>query len=248
MKITVNSDRGDLQIKWSLVEELKRSAFAQLGKFMTYDSLTDLTHEQFEIAYSDNLKYRFNHLNEIINFGSLPRFARILNVGSGVGSFDLLLHQYLNRESSHYLLDRDEFSKIGRYYENELEGHGFYNSWTPLKDAIQSTELNNDMFSVLSPDDVWPGKLDMVISSYSWYWHYPSDLYLARLLNSLKKGGLLVLDVLTANNENNIEYISRHLGSNPLIVKPYFMHPSSKVQNQYKVSGDSHGACCLWRY
>ena len=156
---------------------------------------------------------------------------KIIDVGSGLATTDILLSQYLPAVDF-YLVDKNTFElpKISNYFSNSLDEenyHGFYNSFDLVKDTLEYSGVNEEKINFLSPDDQWPEDVDIIFSTYSWMWHYHKDIYWSRLLKSLKIGGYLMISTTLRDGETTVEDISMDLGSYPLSSDKLQLHHSS---------------------
>lgn len=174
---------------------------------------------------------------------------RIIDVGSGVGLFDLTLSQ-CNANTEFYLVDKSivNIEKNIKYYSRE-NNHGFYNSWPVIFDIIKNSNLNIKKFKFLSPDNQWPKDVDLIVSLNSWCWHYPKEVYWNKMIDSLKIGGYLILDVLDLNDRNMVSEISEEMSSNPTVTLRTVANPlSHPFLNELTISDDnSFGGCYCWQ-
>jgi SAM-dependent methyltransferase len=149
----------------------------------------------------------------------------IIDVGSGLSKSNLLMSQ-LRPDIDFYLLDKtvdiltvENVKKSkNNYFSKSLDDdcyHGFYNSFDITKDIIKNSPVNIEKIHFLDTLDEWPGLVDVVVSVFSWMWHYHKDIYWSRLLKSLKIGGHLAVTITLRNGERTIEEISNDLGSYP---------------------------------
>lgn len=202
--LTVDSNQGPLKVNWSNVDNLAWYATLQSGLFggAGRHISKQLFFEQFQ-RWATN---QWNHMYDIA-FYDLKDNATIIDVGSGIAVTDLLTSQYFPN-SNFYLIDKvaDEF-KEGIYFS---ENYPFYNSWGPVHDAIRSTNIDPSRFTMQDPDADWP-ESDLIISTFSWCFHYPKSTYWKKAMQSLKKGGKLVLDVRLIDGTDVIKEISEEL-------------------------------------
>lgn len=174
----------------------------------------------------------------------------VLDVGSGVGLFDIILSK-INTNCKFYLLDKSLISPLGihRQYFSYENNHGFYNNWSVVNDIIETSNANLQQFDFLSPESVWPENLDLVISMNSWCWHYPKDVYWDKLLASLKIGGYLILDVLNLKDRDMAGEITEELKSVPIAVPRTL--PTDKTHSnidEFTINGNNiYGYCYCWK-
>jgi len=224
-------------INWKNYEELSRIVKFQTGP-QHWQGVN--TPELFLTRLESVANWNWNRTSKYIDVHNLKR---VIDVGSGIGIFDLTLHN-LNKDIEFYLVDKStvEIPKQATYYSNK---HYFYNSWDVVNDSINSSNIDKNKFNLLSPDDNWPSEVDLVISMHSWCWHYSKDYYWDRLLKSLRIGGTLILDVLNLKDKNIVEEISDALGSTPLYDLRYApeTHP---FKNEFTFVNGSHGGLYSW--
>jgi SAM-dependent methyltransferase len=206
--LTVNSDRGPLVVKWQDADTLARWSNIQAGLYLQEKNTLQTFYEHFPRWYQMFWDARARQ-----GLFDLADDAVILDIGSGLAVVDLLLASYLPK-SKFYLLDKEGFEFYpGVYYD---DNYPEYNSWKPVYDAIHSTGFDPSRFTVMSPNDQFPEKVDCVTSYLSWCWHYPKETYFDRAYNSLKVGGKLILDVRTLPNKDVVGEITEKMKSTPV--------------------------------
>lgn len=212
------TDRGTLEISWSDLENLYNFASVQNGGY-GQGKIVDpagLFKKYFSVWNTRLWNTRKN-----MSVFDLPNNSKIMDIGCGLAITDLLLYSYIP-ESKIYLLDKEEPFDFNNYnYFDETYGtkHPFYHSWKPIEDAITTSNFDRSRFTLLEPDDSFPEDLDLVMSFFSWCWHYPKEMYWDRVLKSLKKGGKLYLDVKDLPDKNVMDEISEELKSNPITIR-----------------------------
>ncbi len=213
---------------------------------MTGRSVNEFSIDEFCNVYRDVIPGRLKFFEPV--FSQLPQNANVLNVGCGVGTVELILAQVYNWKF--YMVDKSSVSimqqKELKYYGADGNEHGFYNSWNVLKDGIKSTGLDKSRFVMLEPEDDWPVQMDLIMSSYSWLWHYPLDVYWDRFVKSLKPGGKVMLDILNnENSEKELALLNSAIGREP-VVRPYGVSESSRFKEQHLIKNGSHGSNYYW--
>lgn len=206
-KLKIDSDRGDLIIKWNDANNLALWSNIQAGLYLQDINSLQTFYEHFPKWYQMFWNSRFKQ-----GLFDLEENSKILDIGCGVAVIDLLLAQYIP-QSKFYLLDKEGFSfKKGIYYDNDYPE---YNSWEPVRDAIDATGLDPNRFDFISPSDPWPEQVDVITSYLSYCWHYPKEIYWDRVMSSLRIGGKLILDVRSLADRNVIDEISKDMNSEP---------------------------------
>jgi SAM-dependent methyltransferase len=208
-ELVVNSDRGPLTVKWSDANELASWSNMQAGLYLQSSNSLQTFYEFFPKWYQMFWDARFKQ-----GLFNIPDNSKILDIGCGVAVIDLLLAQYLP-ESQFYLLDKEGFNFYpGVYYDSNYPE---YHNWGPVIDAIKTTNLDRQRFNILNPTEEWPNDLDVITSYLSYCWHYPKDIYWDKIINSLKIGGKLILDIRTLADRDIIGEITEDMKSEPVI-------------------------------
>jgi len=172
---------------------------------------------------------------------------RVIDIGSGIGLFDITLHA-LNTDIECFLVDKSKVDNLSgyNYYSIDSSKYPFYNSWEVVTDCLTSSNIDKSKFHFISPDDLWPLDVDLIISMHSWCWNYPKELYWDKMLNSLKIGGVLILDVFNIKNRDIIGEISETLGSLPLHDFKYYPPDNHPYINEFTLINKSNGGCYYW--
>lgn len=208
--MTVETKKGPLTLSWEYAGELAFFTMFQIGS-------GNHGPPRMQTLYDHHQELRqieWNNFEEIIDFDYLIHTANILDIGSGVGINDLLLSMYLPN-ATFTLADKNEWSQLGTKTRDYMNGYNeeyiFYNNWNVFEDAVKTTGLNRERFTLIDPSDEW-GEYDMILSTWSYAWHYPLDTYWDKTLKALKPGGYLILDVA---REEDVKKITETLGVLP---------------------------------
>lgn len=205
--LKIETDRGPLSLQWSDANNLALWANLQAGIYLQRTNSLQTFYEYF--PRWNQMFWDSKHKQGLFN---VQDDAVIMDIGCGVSVIDLLLSQYLPK-SRFYLLDRDGFDfKGGIYYDTNYPK---YHNWGPVVDAIQTSNLDPSRFIMMSPSDPWPEQVDVVTSYFSYCWHYPKETYWEKILNTLRIGGKLILDVRHLADIDVIEEISQDMKSLP---------------------------------
>ena len=175
---------------------------------------------------------------------------KIVSVGSGASTFELMLSKYCI-DSKIFLLDKSEnILGVGERKDSfsETNSQGFYNSWEIVYDAIKTSNLNENSFVFLDPEDDWDNDLDVVISLASWCWHYPFEFYADKLLKSLKIGGTLILEIQNTPDFRDVpKLISELLGSDPVYQERYPHTPNFQLRKNVDLKNEEGGLYVWFR-
>lgn len=142
-------------------------------------------------------------LRMIANFIN-PFSKKILNIGAGIGLFDVLLNKAL-KPKHHSLIEIKE--SIGQI---DIDGtlNNFREKIFPfdlLKQNLSDYQLKN--IKINSPDALYLGeKVDFVISIRSWCFLYPVETYIDYLKKITTKKTLFIADLHRKYNDNFNNY------------------------------------------
>ena len=174
----------------------KRLSRIGLGK--TYE---ETVKEQSKINNLDIEKGYYKKVRESFERikNHIPNHTKsILDIGSGIAGLDIYLWQLLKKNNPQiYLLDKTRSEKK-IWYSFSVKG-AFYNSLLLAKknlilNGIPSNKINlieapaNGVIKNLK-------NIDLIISTISWGYHYPVDLYIDSVFSIMSKNGTLILDV-----------------------------------------------------
>lgn len=217
--ITVNINDVNCTLNWANIPELIKYASLQIHPFSNNEDLFLKEFEKIQLSFASKILNFTNALDK-------AKVKKIISVGSGIATTELLLLQYFNN-SEIFLIDRSEISRPEIHFDGKCppevfrnikdNPRGFFNSWDVTKDAIQCSNLDQSRIHFLDPDDPWPNDVDLIISSYAWCWtSCIKEVYWDRALKSLNIGGGLVLDIYRLLDKDVSVEISDELGSLPL--------------------------------
>jgi len=122
----------------------------------------------------------------------LPSLAApvVVDIGAGVGGIDVFLSEFYGNQASLYLLDKNQVD-----YDitpGLSKQHGFYNSHGAAEALLTENGIKKENINFLSPTDTFP-KANIIISLYSWGFHYPIETYAAKVNGC--KGATLIVDL-----------------------------------------------------
>lgn len=234
-------NNSKLELKWSNTKSLKNYYSIQTSrKLYTDEEMND--DNLFFIKFNEIANTFFHKTISILP--NLENIKNVLDIGSGIAIFDLLMSQYW-KDSKFYLLDKSSFTiKENFEYYSPSNNHGFYNSWDVVTDCIDSSKLDKNQFIFLEPDNELPTELDLVISTFSWMYHYPKDVYWDKVYQGLKKGGYLIVDILN-KDDSPIDEISDIMKSKPIVDYNKYM-PNYSYKNDRILSTGIHSGRYCW--
>lgn len=207
-KLTVETDKGPISVKWSDANNLAKWSNMQAGLYLQAENSLQVFYEYFPRWYQRFWDSRYEQGIFDIEDGST-----IVDIGCGVSVIDLILAQYLPN-SKFYLIDKEGFEfEPGVYYD---ENYPEYNSWEPVRDAIATTGLDSNRFVMQSPEDTFPKDVDVITSYLSWGWHYPKETYWKQVQDNLKIGGTLIMDIRFLEDRDVVKEISEEFKCEPV--------------------------------
>lgn len=235
--VTVNSNKGPLTLHWNEVEALAFYSALQTGLYGGVSK--DLTKQVFFEHFPKWLQTQWDHHYNLA--GDLPAGATVIDVGSGIGTIDLL--QSLHTLDAKFILVDDQVQQFQKeiYYS---EKYPYYNSWAPTVDAINSTGIDATRFKMQGALGRW-AEADLIVSYFSWCFHYPKKTYWLPLLHSLKVGGKLILDVRLIEGRDIIGEISEELKCDPYKDPIPNLIPEW-IDNYPSPDPDIMGYRCMW--
>lgn len=231
--LKIESDKGPLILNWKNKDQLIKFSGIQTRSWNveTFDN-------RFKI-----LQTRHWHQRWGTKIYSLPENGTVIDIGSGIGVSDLLLAKY-RPDLNFNLYDKNEITPSGPFSWVDSTTAGFYyNSWDVTEDAILNSGINRSKFNISDPYVDWP-EADLITSHWSWCHHYPVGTYLDKALNSLKKGGRLMVSVKVRADEDPIKIISDKLSSEPVLQIPYLL--SDAPPQAQIIHPDVWAWDCIW--
>lgn len=186
---------------------LQRTRYLKKNKIISFLEKIDFTSTIYKInvavqcgLYRQNIKQRYidDLYTEFNTFRKeLPAHANsFLDIGSGVAGIDVLICKFYNHSIDVHLLDKNEIENTIYYSFNERTA--FYNSFDIAKEILTSNgvaEKNVYLHDASNPKRAFEYKYDLITSFMSWGFHYPVEMYIDDVKNSLNEGGVLLLDV-----------------------------------------------------
>lgn len=151
-------------------------------------------------AYYDQTKMEYEMLRQF-----LPQNCYgLLDIGAGMAGVSThLLRLYAGRQASTGLaiLEKSGDTEEVSGFVKDFECH------TDTEVAKKFVELNSaprTQVMVVDPNEPLFPWSDLVVSFYSWGWHYSIDVYLPRVLNALPAGGTVIVDVRAGHGQEAV--------------------------------------------
>lgn len=122
----------------------------------------------------------------------------VLDIGCGVAGLDVFLTKhYSPKNIVLYLLDKTKTEKI-IYYMFEEKG-AFYNSLEIAQKLLLENNIKKGNINLIEAtgnnEIIIRNKIDIVISLFSWGFHYPISIYLNTVYELLNDRGCLIIDI-----------------------------------------------------
>ena len=130
---------------------------------------------------------------------------KVLDIGCGLGSINILINRYLPNIEMFHLLDRS-LVEDGKLFGGWGHEGVFYNSLEVAKEFLISNGVSNDKLHILEANeeriiDIEDHSVDLLISLLSWGFHYPLDYYLDEVERVTSDSCLWVLDIRKYSNQ-----------------------------------------------
>lgn len=120
-----------------------------------------------------------------------------MDIGCGLGLINIFIHKKIPNGIM-YLLDKTLLEKDKRLIGyDSVQTFGFYNSLEAAKELLISNNVKEENIHLVTPDNISipDNDLDLVLSRFSWCFHYPYSVYADIVHSKLVSGGRLILDV-----------------------------------------------------
>ncbi|XWV24938.1 hypothetical protein QJ856_gp0843 [Tupanvirus deep ocean] len=167
-------------------------------------------HKKFTTEMLENLIKKQQSEIEIINTFLTKTPKTVLDIGCGLGIYDLALHDFYKTNIKFYLLDKtttpEEEKKV---FYGHREVAAFYNNLDYTEEFLSINGINKENINCITvEDDIEITKnflkqnlsnIDLVISIISWGFHYPIKTYLDTVHDILSDDGLLCLHCRNIN-------------------------------------------------
>ena len=204
--------------------------------------LIPFSEEDFHSELSNTLQRQWDKKTDLGLF-NFNKTINVLDVGSGIGFLDLLLYKYLNNGSKFYLVDESKFTPRSTQFKY---ADSFYNNWSVFEDLVEHSDIARSDFTLLSTTDEWPEKLDMIMSTHSYMFHYPKELYWDKVMKVLNSNKCrLSFDVLNIKDRDVVEEITVETGLNCKIIELDFS-PGLAWKDELHVVNGNYAKSCIW--
>jgi SAM-dependent methyltransferase len=140
---------------------------------------------------------------------TLPKNSKILDIGCGLGMFDVFLSKKYEN-STIYLQDKsDTIDMANRKYNGFNQKYYYYNNLELLTEFISSNSIKN--YKIVDGEELFNvnENFDLIMSLLSCGWHYSLTTYLDYIKNHLTDTGKLIIDVRN-DTEESLLYTTFH--------------------------------------
>ncbi len=130
-----------------------------------------------------------------------PQATHLLDVGCGIAGIDALLYQHYRRDRAlrFSLLDRTQIDSRLRYgFAGRAD---FYNSLEVARELLIANQVSAERIRLIPARDDYTiptQDVDLALSLRAWGFHFPVETYLPAVMNALRPGGWLIIDVRPA--------------------------------------------------
>ncbi len=127
-----------------------------------------------------------------------PQATHILDVGCGIASIDALLYQHYRRDRAlrFSLLDRTQIDSRLRYgFAGRAD---FYNSLEVARELLIANGVSSERIRLILAQEGYAvpvQDVDLALSLRAWGFHFPVETYLPAVMNSMRPGAWLIIDV-----------------------------------------------------
>ena len=121
----------------------------------------------------------------------------LLDIGAGLAGVDILMSRHFDHAVDVHLLDKTAVED--RIYYSFTERGAYYNSQTLTREVLEHNGVPRERIFTHEAEEPYdcfePNHYDVITSFISWGFHYPLETYLAKVTQSLKPDGVLIIDI-----------------------------------------------------
>ncbi|MEO0636041.1 MAG: hypothetical protein AAFY73_05280 [Pseudomonadota bacterium] len=171
---------------------------AELGFGKSYETVLS---EQAATEADDVARRYFAEMEEIFT-AMAPHIpagtASVMDIGCGLAGLDLFAYRHLAANNPQiYLLDRTRLEdKVWYHFK---ANSAFYNSLALARDTLTRNGVpDGSITTIEAPEDgriAVADSVDLIVSTASWGFHYPIDIYLDSVKSILSETGVVIVDV-----------------------------------------------------
>lgn len=139
--------------------------------------------------YLQNMKEDFENIKDYLPSIKNPT---IIDIGAGMAGNEIFINEHYKGQLQLLLVDKDQVD------ENIHFGYASEGSFYSANKLVKTFLEKHKIYPVqLNPEEFFSSdvRADIVISLYSWGFHYPISTYLAKVSEILKPGGVLIIDI-----------------------------------------------------
>lgn len=185
----------------SLIKDTRSGLTKKLSRIGLGKTYEDIVREQSKENNNQISNIYYAEIEKVFNVvkSHIPKNTKsILDIGSGVAGLEVFLWSLLKKNQPKIcLLDKTKIEKKIWY---DFKNHGaFYNSLELAKKNLVSNGVEGSKITLIEAPNNGIIKniknIDLVISTISWGFHYPVDLYIDSVLSLMSKKGILIIDI-----------------------------------------------------
>ena len=183
--LTVNDQ--SISIPWSGIEKyMLLSQYGFFGGLFLEDDIVKVIEKRITIRINDLIP----------TLETLEPNSIILDLGAGNSILDLTICKLFPKKNFQFILVDDGNSypsqKTDQFYGSDYKP---YNNWTFVEKSIELNQFSKENFSFKNLNDFNDTiKVNLAMSNSAWGFHFPIDLYLEKISNSLKPNGFLYVN------------------------------------------------------
>ena len=113
----------------------------------------------------------------------------VLDVGAGLGAFDVVLYRHFGRMNNVSLLDGKVDKPVVRHRAKTFSNEEV------SRDFMTSNGVPREVLHYYSPDEPPIGKYDLILSFASWCFHYEPRVYLDMVMSCCVPDSVVVVDL-----------------------------------------------------
>jgi hypothetical protein len=150
--------------------------------------------KRVKLLYAQEIQTEYQSLRDY-----LPSECNsILDIGCGVAGVDALLYQHYGTPDIHiYLLDKTQINE--RPYHGFSVRPTFYNSLDVAHELLVANGVPAEQVHLVEASNEFQipisSPMDLVLSTFSWGFHYPVSAYRDQVYDLLSEGGRLIMDI-----------------------------------------------------
>lgn len=134
----------------------------------------------------------------------------IIDIGPGIGGYHIFLNEQTGNSANFHFLDKNHVAPVMRYgYLDDTDGYSIFSETERYLAAGGIDPARMHFWNASEPREVknlaaWTGHFDVVMSIFSWCFHYPATLYLDLAATILADDGVMIADVRKGEDQEKV--------------------------------------------